>query len=151
MGGDDTVRQFHRYIFGAELRLRICAGRWQACSKDHELDLVCLFLLGSGVQFSVLRKLGFTLESLRQHIIAVGPGSEQPQAVCGFAVGTSAARALSRAAHEAAGMSHTYTGTEHLLLGLLSEPSGGAAELFATHKVNIFKARRLILDEYAQV
>jgi len=126
----------------------------EARSFDHpcvgsQHMILGLLLLGSGVQFSVLRKLGFTVDSLRQQIAAIGPRSEPSQKLCGFAVGSSAARALERAAQEAAAMSHTYTGTEHILLGLLSEESGGAADLFATLKVDTAKAKQVILDEYA--
>jgi len=45
-------------------------------------------------------------------------------------------------------MSHTYNGTEHILLGLLSEKSGGAASLFAAQKVDVARARQVILNEY---
>jgi ATP-dependent Clp protease ATP-binding subunit ClpC len=106
-----------------------------------------LFLLGSGVHFSMLRQLGFTAESLRRQIAALGPTAESTKLIGEFAFGISAAEALERANQEAAAMSHTYTGTEHILLGLLSEKSGGAASLFASQGVDIAKARRVILNE----
>ena len=109
-----------------------------------------LFLLGSGVHFSVLRRLGFKVESLRQHIVAIGLVSEPTQTVSGFTLGISGARVLERAAQQAAAMAHTYTGTEHVLLGLISEESGGAANLLALQEADVAKARRAILDEYAQ-
>jgi ATP-dependent Clp protease ATP-binding subunit ClpC len=108
-----------------------------------------LFLLGGGVHFSVLRQLGFTDESLRQNITAIGPVSEQTETISGFVFGSSAARALERAAPKAAAMSHTYTGTEHILLGLLSEESSGAASLFIGHKADTALARQMVLNEYA--
>jgi ATP-dependent Clp protease ATP-binding subunit ClpC len=110
-----------------------------------------LFLLGSGVHFSVLQELGFSADSLRRSIMAAGPVAEQTQGVGGFLFGSSAAHALERASQQAAAMSHTYTGTEHILLGLLSEESGGAADLFAAHKVDVVKTRQRIVDECTQV
>jgi ATP-dependent Clp protease ATP-binding subunit ClpC len=107
-----------------------------------------LFLLGSGVHFSVLRQLGFTAESLRREIVTVGPTAENTKEVRGFVFGISAAEALERADQEAAAMSHTYTGTEHILLGLLTEESGGAARLFTAHNADVAKARQIILNEY---
>ena len=105
-----------------------------------------LFQLGSGVHFSVLRDLGFSAESLRQAIAAeppVGtPSSDGPQ------FDLSATTALDRAADEARAMQHTYTGTEHILLALLSEDSGGAAHLLASHAVDTARARQIILREY---
>jgi ATP-dependent Clp protease ATP-binding subunit ClpC len=109
-----------------------------------------LFLLEGGVHFSVLRQLGFTTESLRGEIAALGPTAGSTKEVCGFVFGISAAEALERADQEAAAMSHTYTGTEHILLGLLSEESGGAARLFSARNVNVVEARRVILNEYGQ-
>lgn len=109
-----------------------------------------LFLLGGGVHFSVLRHLGFTAESLRRDIVALGPTLENTQTISDFVFGSSAAQAVERAGQEAAAMSHTYTGTEHILLGLLSERSGGAASLFAAQKVDVAKARRVILNGYGQ-
>jgi hypothetical protein len=49
-------------------------------------------------------------------------------------------------------MSHTYVGTEHVLLGLLSEEQAGpASRLFAAHHADRAKAREKILHEYGQV
>jgi ATP-dependent Clp protease ATP-binding subunit ClpC len=110
-----------------------------------------LFLLGSGVHFSVLQKLGVSADSLRRSIVAAGPVAEPTQAIGGLVFGGSAARALERAAQQAAAMSHTYTGAEHILLGLLSEESGGAAELFAAYKVDVAKVKQVIVDECTQV
>jgi hypothetical protein len=121
----------------------------QPCVESHHLVLG-LFLLGSGVQFNLLRKFGCTAESLRQGIAAIEPASMQTQAINGFILGLSAVQALERAGQAAATMSHTYVGTEHVLLGLLSEETGGASRLFAAHKVDVAKARKAILDEYTQ-
>ena len=107
-----------------------------------------LFLLGNGVQFSILRKLGCTTESLRQSISKIGQIAQQKEPVGEFEFGDSAARSLERAAQEAAVTSHTYIGTEHILLGLLSEESGGAARTFAALKLDVAKGRQMILDEY---
>jgi ATP-dependent Clp protease ATP-binding subunit ClpC len=110
-----------------------------------------LFLLGSGVPFSILQKLAFTEESLRHSIVALGSVSEETRSLNGFVFGNSAAEAIERAAQETSTMSFTYTGTEHMLLGLLSEGAGGAASVFAMHKAETAKARKWILDEYAEV
>ena len=105
-----------------------------------------LFQLGSGVHFSVLRSLGFTSDALRQAIAAEAPVGSVPAS--GPTLAISATAALNRAETEATAMSHTYTGTEHILLALLSEESGGAAHLFASHSVDTAQARLTILHEY---
>jgi ATP-dependent Clp protease ATP-binding subunit ClpC len=109
-----------------------------------------LFMLGGGVHYSVLRELGLTEESLRQGIAAIGSVLEQTQMIDAFAIGSSAAQALERAGREAAALSNKYTGTEHVLLGLFSEESGGAARLFAAFKTDITKGRAMIMDAYGK-
>lgn len=105
-----------------------------------------LFELGSGVHFSVLRSLGFTSDSLRQAIAAEAPVGSIPAR--GPTSDISATEALKRAGTEATGMNHTYTGTEHILLALLSEEHGGAAHLFASRGVDNAKVRQTVLHEY---
>ena len=124
----------------------------EACAFGHPYVgsqhlVLGLFLLGSGVYFSVLQQLGFTVESLRRNIAVLGPTVENAKTIGGFVFGTSAAQAVERANQEAAAMSHTYTGTEHVLLGLLYEESGGAASLFAAKNVDVAEVRRVILNE----
>jgi len=105
-----------------------------------------LFQLGSGVHFSVLRSLGFSADSLRRAIAAEAPvGSISAD---GPTADISATAALKRAEMEATALSHTYTGTEHILLALLSEERGGAANLFASRSVDTTKTRQTILHEY---
>lgn len=118
---------------------------------SHHLVLG-LFLLESGVQFHILQELGCTIQSLRQAVESVGAVPEQVQPVSGVELGASAALALERASGEASAMSHTYVGTEHILLGLLSEEQPGpASRLFAAHHADRAKARAEILREYGQV
>ena len=105
-----------------------------------------LFQLGSGVHFSILRSLGFASDSLRHAIVAEAPVGTV--SASGPTFGISATAALKRAESEATAMSHTYTGTEHILLALLSEEHGGAAHLFASRAVDIAKTRQTILHEY---
>jgi ATP-dependent Clp protease ATP-binding subunit ClpA len=118
---------------------------------SHHL-VIGLFLLGSGVHFSILQKLGCTIQSLRQAVESIGAVPEQVQAVGGVELGASAVLALERAFYDAAAMSHTCVVTEHLLLGLLSEEQPGpTSRLFAAHDVDTAKAREEILHEYGHV
>jgi ATP-dependent Clp protease ATP-binding subunit ClpA len=58
-----------------------------------------------------------------------------------------ARQALSFVAQEARALSHTYIGTEHLLLALLHQEAGGAAEIFKNLEVDCSKMRKEILKE----
>jgi ATP-dependent Clp protease ATP-binding subunit ClpC len=104
-----------------------------------------LFQFGSGVHFHVLSSLGFTSESLRQAIAAEPPVATAT--ATGPAFDISATEALKRAETEATAIDHTYTGTEHILLALLSEEHGGAAHLFASRGVDLSSTRQTILGE----
>lgn len=110
--------------------------------------LLGLSRLGSGAHFSVLQNHGLTLETLVNSVGYLGPGTEKTLEFEGFHLGESVVRALERAAAELLEGSFVYLGTEHLLLGLLSEASGGAATLFAAHKLDIESARRELRREY---
>jgi ATP-dependent Clp protease ATP-binding subunit ClpC len=137
-----TPRAKSAFRFADDERLRInhpCIG------SQHVF--FGLFMLGAGVQFNIVKGLGFTLESIRQGIIDFGIASESTQAIEGFLFGHSAVGVVERAAQEAAAMGHTYIGTEHILLGLLPERSGCVAKLIGAHNVDVDKARQLIWQE----
>jgi ATP-dependent Clp protease ATP-binding subunit ClpA len=64
-----------------------------------------------------------------------------------FARFESDARAVVEAAqHEAHGLGHNYIGTEHLLLGLLSNPAGAPARLLGQRKINVAIVRRCVAE-----
>ena len=117
-----------------------------SCVSSEHLVLG-LLLLGNGVQFSVLAELGFTADAVRQRLKANQPAVKQFKNIGGIKFGLSAQAALERASHEAVAMSHSYAGTEHILLGLLAEDHGGAADLFALQNVDKVKTRQKILKE----
>jgi len=108
--------------------------------------LFALLLLGSGVQFHVLTKLGLTYSSVGDGIRQRSPDTEENKKIDGVLYGLSAVESLDRAADESRKMMHSYVGTEHILLGLLAEQKGGATDLFASHGVNVTKAREMILE-----
>ena len=106
-----------------------------------------LFLLGDNVQSSLLHKLRFTEDSLRQSIAASEALSEPTEKTGDLTLGASAARALERAEGEAAKTLLSHVWTEHILLGLLAEEDGGAARLFRAQQVDTARARQAVLDE----
>jgi ATP-dependent Clp protease ATP-binding subunit ClpA len=56
-------------------------------------------------------------------------------------------KVLALASKEARDLSHTFIGTEHILLGLLGEGDGVAARVLKNHNVDIEQTRREILKE----
>jgi ATP-dependent Clp protease ATP-binding subunit ClpC len=117
-----------------------------ACIGSQHL-LLGLLILGNGVQFHILTKYGFTVDSERESIRQGNPESEHHKKIDGIPFGVSAQAALKRARQEAIAMNHSYLGTEHILLSLLTEEKGGAATLFAAQKIDAAKVRQEILME----
>ena len=98
--------------------------------------VLALLTLRGGVGDSVLRKFGFSVEGVEAYL-----SSQRSQAT------GSATSALERAEVEAQARQHTYLGVEHLLLGILAEERGEAADLFASVHADRGSMRRIITEE----
>src|SRR5579859_5323657 len=83
-----------------------------------------------GVGGRALRKHGITHEIARQDVIdRVGMGKAQPSGHIPFT--PRAKKTLELALREALHLGHNYIGTEHILLGLIKEGDGVAAQIMA--------------------
>jgi ATP-dependent Clp protease ATP-binding subunit ClpA len=109
--------------------------------------LLGLISLGQGVAVNVLQKLGLNLEQTREEVKKqIGQGPEQ-KIIGNIPYTPRVKRVLALAAKEAKALSHTYVGTEHILLGLLHEGDGVAARVLESFKVDIAQTRQEILKE----
>ncbi|MBM4147976.1 MAG: ATP-dependent Clp protease ATP-binding subunit [Lentisphaerae bacterium] len=98
--------------------------------------LLGLVALGEGVAVSVLEKLGVSLEAVRMEVEqAVGQGPET-KTVGNLPFTPRAKKVLQLAIAEAQAMNHSYVGTEHLLLGLLRDGEGVAAQVLRNMDVD---------------
>src|SRR5262249_790862 len=95
-----------------------------------------LLMLRSGVPYSVLGKAGLSVESVEGYLSSLRFCSEAVTMRSGVPFGRSASDAITRAEAEARSMQMTYLGTDHLLLGILAEKSGNAADLLASVHIN---------------
>jgi len=109
--------------------------------------LLGLTRLGQGVAVNILQRLGLDLETVRLEIEKqVGTGPDQK--LTGTIPYTPRVKkVLALAATEARALSHTYVGTEHILLGLLREGDGVAARVLKSFEVDIEETRQGILRE----
>jgi ATP-dependent Clp protease ATP-binding subunit ClpC len=109
--------------------------------------LLGLIGLGMGVAVNVLKNLGLNFESVRQEVekrVGIGPDQKD----WGNIPYTPRAKRVLEVAHkQAETLNHTYVGTEHLLLGLLSESEGVAAQVFQRFKIDMEHVRKEILKE----
>jgi ATP-dependent Clp protease ATP-binding subunit ClpC len=109
--------------------------------------LLGLIKLGQGVAVNVLQKMGLDLETVRMEVEKqVGTGPDQKM-LGNIPYTPRVKKVLSLAAKEAKALSHTYVGTEHILLGLLREGDGVAARVLKNLDVDIELTRKEILKE----
>ncbi len=109
--------------------------------------LLGLIKLGQGVAVNVLTKLGVDLDTVRMQVeqqVGSGPDTKM---VGNIPFTPRVKKVLALASKEAKALNHSYVGTEHLLLGLLREGEGVAAQVLRTLDVNLEKARNEILKE----
>jgi ATP-dependent Clp protease ATP-binding subunit ClpC len=109
--------------------------------------LLGLIKLGQGVAVSVLQKMGLDLETVRNAVEKqVGTGTEtKTQGSIPYTPRVK--KVLALAGKEAKALNHSYVGTEHILLGLLSEGEGVAARVLKSLDVDIERTRNEILRE----
>jgi len=109
--------------------------------------LLGLIKLGQGVAVNVLQKLSLDLDTVRMQVEQqVGSGPET-KSVGNIPYTPRVKKVLALASKEAKQLNHSYVGTEHILLGLLREGEGVAAQVLRNLDINLEKARNEILKE----
>jgi ATP-dependent Clp protease ATP-binding subunit ClpC len=107
--------------------------------------LLGLIALGEGVAVDVLKRMSLSIDRVRLEVEkVVGQGGES-KAVGPIPFTPRAKRVLQFAAAEARELHHNYIGTEHLLLGLLREEEGVAAQVLRTLGVDIESVRAEVM------
>jgi ATP-dependent Clp protease ATP-binding subunit ClpA len=92
----------------------------------------------------IFAAVGMSLESTRQEVVAVvGTGTAAPSGHIPFT--PRAKKTLELALREALQLHHNYIGTEHILLGLIREGDGVAAQVLKQH-VDLARIRRQVLE-----
>ncbi|MDP1880407.1 MAG: ATP-dependent Clp protease ATP-binding subunit [Parachlamydiaceae bacterium] len=109
--------------------------------------LLGLLKLGQGVAVNVLRNLNIDFETVRnevQKLVGYGP---EIQVYGDPALTGTVKKVFEHANEEAANLNHNYVGTEHLLLGLLRQTDGVAAQVLENLNVNLKEVRKEVLKE----
>src|SRR5690625_4349468 len=100
---------------------------------------------GEGVAARALQTIGIGLEKVREEVEQViGRGEGMTQGNIGFT--PRAKRVLELAFDEARQLGHTYIGTEHILLGLIREGEGVAAQVLNNLGADLDKVRRHVVN-----
>jgi ATP-dependent Clp protease ATP-binding subunit ClpC len=105
---------------------------------------------GGGLAAKALESLGIDLEAVRQRVEEVTGRGEQARS--GHIPFTPRAkRVLELALQESQSLGHDYIGTEHILLGLIRQGEGVAAQVLSELGADLDPAREQVirlLDEY---
>ncbi len=135
------------YNFTDRVRKVLQMAREEAARLHHEYVgtehiLLGLIREGEGVAAAVLQNLNVDLEEIQQKIEeTVKKGKAAAAAGPDLPYTSRAKKVLELAMTEARELNHSYVGTEHLLLGLLREEKGIAAQVLTDNGVNLEQSR----------
>ncbi|HJU68200.1 MAG TPA: ATP-dependent Clp protease ATP-binding subunit [Gemmatimonadaceae bacterium] len=135
------------YNFTERVRKVLAMAREEAARLHHEYVgtehiLLGLIREGEGVAAAVLQNLQVDLDEIQQKIEEqVKKGKATQTTGPDLPYTSRAKKVLELAMSEARELNHSYVGTEHLLLGLLREEKGIAAQVLTDIGVNLDAAR----------
>jgi Clp amino terminal domain, pathogenicity island component len=100
---------------------------------------------GEGVAARALQSLGISLEAVRQQIEEIiGRGQQAPSGHIPFT--PRAKKVLELSLRESLQLGHTYIGTEHILLGLIHEGDGVAAQVLVRLGADMNRVREQVIE-----
>jgi ATP-dependent Clp protease ATP-binding subunit ClpA len=142
--GEDSggVRGFN---FTERVRKVLSMSREEAMDLGHEYVGTEHILLGltrdEGVASTVLANLGIDADALRNRVLEIVRRGTKEPGVADLPYTSRAKKTLELAMAEAKRLHHAYVGTEHLLLGLLAEEKGIAAQVLIDAGCTLERAR----------
>src|SRR6516165_14074 len=138
---------FERFTDGA--RRVVVLGQEEARELGHNYIGTEHLLLGllredDSVAARALAAMGIGLDAVRREVRQTnGPGEGQEAGHIPFT--PRAKKALELSLREALTLGHNYIGTEHILLGLVREGEGVAAQVLAKQGVDLNRARQEVI------
>jgi ATP-dependent Clp protease ATP-binding subunit ClpC len=112
---------------------------------DTEHILLGLIHEGEGVAAKALESLGISLEAVRQQVEEIiGQGQQAPSGHIPFT--PRAKKVLELSLREALQLGHNYIGTEHILLGLIREGEGVAAQVLVKLGADLNRVRQQVIQ-----
>jgi len=112
-------------------------------STEH--ILVALIHEGEGVAAKALESLGISLDAVRQQVEEIiGQGQQAPSGQIPFT--PRAKNVLKLSKREATKLGHNYIGTEHILLGLIREGEGVAAQVLVNLGAELNRVRQQVIQ-----
>jgi Clp amino terminal domain, pathogenicity island component len=145
-GGSDEM--FERFTDRA--RRVVVLAQEEARMLNHnyvgtEHILLGLIHEGEGVAAKALESLGISLEAVRQQVEEIiGQGQQAPSGHIPFT--PRAKKVLELSLREALQLGHNYIGTEHILLGLIREGEGVAAQVLVKLGADLNRVRQQVIQ-----
>ena len=136
--------------FTDRARLVVVLAQEEARMLNHnyigtEHILLGLIGEGEGVAARALESLGMSLEAVRQHVGEItGQGQQAPSGHIPFT--PRATKVLELSLREALQLGHNYIGTEHILLGLIREGEGVAAQVLVKLGADPTRVRQQVIQ-----
>jgi len=130
-----------RVIVLAQEEARMLNHNW--IGTEH--ILLGLLHEGEGVVAKALESLGISLDAVRQQVEEIiGEGQQAQSGHIPFTPRAKKVLELSR--HEMSQLGHNYIGTEHILLGLIREGDGVAAQVLVTRGADLNRVRQQVIQ-----
>ncbi len=101
---------------------------------------------GEGVAAKALESLGISLETVRQQVEEIIGHGEQAPPTGHIPFTERAKKVLELSLREAIQLGHNYIGTEHILLGLIREGEGVAAQILVKLGADLSRVRRQVIQ-----
>src|SRR5450631_4423389 len=100
---------------------------------------------GEGVAAKALESLGISLDAVRQQVEEIiGRGQQEPSGHIPFT--PRAKKVLELSLRESQQLGHNYIGTEHILLGLIREGNGVAAQVLVKLGADLNRGRQQVIQ-----
>ena len=153
MSGPRTLREAMMAIFERftdRARRVVVLAQEEARMLNHnyigtEHILLGLIHEGEGVAAKALEALGISLEAVRQQVEEIiGQGQQAPSGHIPFT--PRAKKVLELSLREALQLGHNYIGTEHILLGLIREGEGVAAQVLVKLGADLNRVRQQVIQ-----
>lgn len=109
--------------------------------------LLGLLKLGQGIAVNVLRNMNLDYDAIRAEVEKMVGFGPEIQVYGDPALTGKVKKVFEFANEEAANLNHNYVGTEHLLLALLRQTDGVAAQVLENLNVNLKEVRKEVLKE----
>ena len=136
--------------FTARARRTIVLAQEEARTLNHNYIGTEHILLGlmheaTGIGPRALTEFGLTLEGTRSEVTSIVGAGKKPATAGHIPFTPRAKKVLELALREALSLHHNYIGTEHILLGLIREDDGVAAQVLRLHG-DLLQLRTATLD-----